>query len=64
VTQDVIALVRDRFGSHFGDPEPFWFATDRQGALDCLRDFVRTTCRSSAPIRTRCWRMIRSCTTR
>jgi deoxyribodipyrimidine photolyase-related protein len=41
VTEDVIALVRDRFAGHFGDPEPFWFATDRQGALDCLRDFVQ-----------------------
>ena len=40
VTEAVIALVKDRFGGHFGATEPFWFATDRQGALDCLRDFV------------------------
>jgi deoxyribodipyrimidine photolyase-related protein len=40
VTQEVIGLVKKRFGSHFGDPEPFWFATDREGARDCLRDFV------------------------
>ncbi len=41
VTREVIALVKDRFPDHFGDPEPFWFATDRQGALECLRDFVK-----------------------
>ncbi len=41
VTREVVALVKERFGDHFGAPEPFWFATDRKGARACLQDFVR-----------------------
>jgi len=41
VTAEVIALVKARFGDHFGAPEPFWFATDREGALASLRDFIQ-----------------------
>ena len=40
VTQDVLALVEARFGDNFGDLHPFWFATDRAGALQVLEHFV------------------------
>jgi deoxyribodipyrimidine photolyase-related protein len=40
VTQDVIALVRQRFPDHFGRIEPFGWATDRAGALQALDHFV------------------------
>jgi len=40
VTREVLDLVAARFGNHFGDLEPFWFATDREGALAQLAHFV------------------------
>ena len=42
LTREVLALVAARFGDHFGDLEPFWFATDRAGALQALDHFVAT----------------------
>ncbi len=39
VTEEVLALVEARF-SHFGNARPFQWATDRQGALAALEDFV------------------------
>lgn len=39
VTQDVLNLVAQRFGNHFGDIRPFWFATDAEGAQATLRYF-------------------------
>lgn len=39
-TQEVIAMVEARFGHHFGAVAPFWFATDRAGALECLEHFL------------------------
>ncbi len=32
ITLNVLGLVERRFSHHFGDLEPFWFATDRAGA--------------------------------
>lgn len=40
ITRDVIALVEARFGNHFGDLEPFWFAVTRAQAEQCLDDFI------------------------
>ena len=30
ITQEVIALVKKRFGNNFGDLEPFWFAVTKE----------------------------------
>lgn len=40
ITQDVIDLVRARFGNRYGSLDDFWFATDRAGALAALDHFV------------------------
>ncbi len=40
VTREVLDLVGRRFANHFGELEPFWFATDRAGALEALDDFI------------------------
>ncbi len=40
ITRDVLALVRDRFGHHFGDLEPFHFAVTRKQALIELDHFI------------------------
>ena len=40
VTKDVITLVKTRFPSHFGNAEPFGWATDRRGALQALDHFI------------------------
>ena len=40
VTREVLALVGGRFGDHFGDLEPFWFAVTRKDALRALERFV------------------------
>lgn len=37
----VLDLVEARFGDHFGDLRPFWFATTRTQALHALNHFVR-----------------------
>ena len=40
LTRKVIDLVGTRFADHFGDLEPFWFATDRGGAEAALEHFI------------------------
>ena len=40
VTREVLALVGERFGHHFGALEPFWFAVTRPDALEALDRFV------------------------
>jgi deoxyribodipyrimidine photolyase-related protein len=41
ITQDVLALVAARFGNHFGDLEPFWYAVTRKGAEAAFTAFVK-----------------------
>ncbi len=41
VTRGVLDLVGARFGNSFGTLEPFWFATDRAGAVQALEHFVQ-----------------------
>ncbi len=41
MTQQVLTLVRERFGHHFGELEPFHFAVTRQGALAALNRFIQ-----------------------
>lgn len=38
--EEVLALVEERFGEHFGTLRPFWFATDREQALASLEHFI------------------------
>lgn len=40
ITRDVVALVKDRYASHFGDAEPFWFAVTRADAEAAFDHFV------------------------
>ncbi|UWQ17604.1 cryptochrome/photolyase family protein [Jannaschia sp. M317] len=40
VTQDVLELVRTRFGNRYGTLDDFWFASDRAGALAALDHFT------------------------
>lgn len=40
VTREVIGLVEERFGEHFGDLEPFYFATTRAGAEEARDHFI------------------------
>ena len=40
ITNDVLDLVEARFGSHFGDLQPFHFAVTRQQALNALDQFI------------------------
>jgi len=40
VTQEVLALVEARFGDHFGDLAPFWFAVTRADAEAAFTAFV------------------------
>jgi deoxyribodipyrimidine photolyase-related protein len=42
ITQDVLALVKARFGNHFGTLAPFWFATTRAQAEAAFAHFVQT----------------------
>jgi len=41
ITRKVLVLVAARFGNHFGDLEPFWFATTRADAEAAFDHFVR-----------------------
>ncbi|MBS7804399.1 cryptochrome/photolyase family protein [Rhizobiales bacterium TNE-4] len=41
ITQDVIALVKKRFDSHYGAVEPFGWAVTRTDALKALDDFIK-----------------------
>lgn len=38
---DVVALVKDRFGHHFGEIEQFWFATDHAQAEEQLDHWLK-----------------------
>ncbi len=40
ITKDVLELVGARFGDHFGDLEPFWFAVTAQDADAVLEHFI------------------------
>jgi deoxyribodipyrimidine photolyase-related protein len=40
ITQEVMTSVAKRFGDHFGDLEPFYFAVTREQALDVLQQFI------------------------
>ncbi len=40
LTAEVLALVAERFAGHFGDLEPFWFATTRADAQAALTHFI------------------------
>ena len=42
-TQEVLSLVEARFGNHFGDLEPFWFATTRAEAEAAFDQFVEAS---------------------
>ncbi len=41
ITLEVMDLVRKRFGDHFGDLEPFYFAVTRSDALKVLERFIK-----------------------
>ena len=41
MTRDVLDLVRDRFGDHFGALEPFWFAVTKAEAGQALEAFIK-----------------------
>ena len=40
ITRDVLSLVARRFGHHFGDLEPFWFAVTRKDAELAFENFL------------------------
>jgi deoxyribodipyrimidine photolyase-related protein len=40
ITREVIDVVRARYGAHFGDIEPFWFAVTAQDAERALSHFL------------------------
>ncbi|MEP0940484.1 MAG: cryptochrome/photolyase family protein [Rhizobiaceae bacterium] len=40
ITRDVLALVAQRFGNHFGELEPFWFGVTAEQANVALEHFV------------------------
>ena len=40
VTRDVMQLVAEQFADHFGSLDPFYFAVDRDGALQALKMFI------------------------
>jgi deoxyribodipyrimidine photolyase-related protein len=41
ITREVLDLVARRFPDHFGDLEPFWFATTRADAEDAFAHFLK-----------------------
>lgn len=41
ITSDVLSLVADRFASHFGDLEQFWFAVTRDDAEAAFEHFLK-----------------------
>ncbi|MBE04863.1 MAG: cryptochrome/photolyase family protein [Gammaproteobacteria bacterium] len=40
ITQTVLEIVAEKFGDHFGDLQPFYFAVTRDHALDALQNFI------------------------
>jgi deoxyribodipyrimidine photolyase-related protein len=43
ITSEVLALVDGRFGNHFGDLLPFWYAVTRTDAVAALDEFIRNS---------------------
>lgn len=41
ITNDVISIVEQRYGDHFGDATPFHFAVTRKQALKALKQFIQ-----------------------
>jgi len=41
ITKRVISQLREKHTKHFGDLEPFWFATTREDAVKSLEDFIQ-----------------------
>jgi deoxyribodipyrimidine photolyase-related protein len=41
ITQEVLALIEQRFGNHFGDLQPFWFAVTRADAERAFAHFLK-----------------------
>jgi deoxyribodipyrimidine photolyase-related protein len=41
ITKRVISQLREKHAKHFGDLEPFWFATTREDAVKSLDDFIQ-----------------------
>ena len=41
ITQRVITQLNKKYTKHFGDLEPFWFATTKQDAVKSLDDFIK-----------------------
>lgn len=39
-TKEVLALVQNKFASHFGKVEPFWFAVSHKEATEALKHFI------------------------
>lgn len=40
ITKEVLALVAENFGDHFGDLEPFWFGVTAEQAEEALETFI------------------------
>ena len=40
ITKEVLDLVNQKFGDHFGDIEPFYFAINRKQAVLALQKFI------------------------
>ncbi|WP_068076927.1 cryptochrome/photolyase family protein [Novosphingobium lentum] len=45
ITREVLDMVAGRFDDHFGDLEPFWFATTRAEAEQAFAHFLKTSLR-------------------
>ena len=41
ITREVMTLVADKFGDHFGDLEPFYFAVTHEQAKQALQQFIQ-----------------------
>ena len=41
ITERVITQLKKKYTKHFGDLEPFWFATTKQDAIKNLDDFIK-----------------------
>ena len=56
ITEEVLRLVEDRFGDHFGALRPFWFAVTRRALWQRWRPLSKRLCRVLATTRMQCWR--------
>ena len=41
ITKRVISQLEKKYKKHFGDLEPFWFATTKEDAIKSLEDFIK-----------------------